>query len=206
MTVVNEKTLGVRNVDSVDGRIRNLRVIVIRTLGDSVGQLRTGVDTAVENVYKRVTGFTARDTGPQDGGDVRVFDPRVNNKRANRVDDNDSIRVDLRDSVNKVLAVLESSEVVSIALCESTAERRGRNTIPVTIRTEEFTGGRLNEDNCNILGACCYLGPSVVVIVEVPGERGVVLAGAGLECFVGLLDHGLDNVRYETMTAHTEMR
>ena len=111
VAVVDVESLGVW--DAQDGSRRSasdeLRTVVGGSLGDGVGEAARGVVGTVENVDDRVTSLLTSDTGPYESCHVGVVNPGLNDGRANRVHDNNSVLVVLRDRVDEVVSVLPES-------------------------------------------------------------------------------------------------
>lgn len=59
--------------------------VVVLALGDRVGESTGRVVRAVEDVDESVAGFLTLETGPDDGGDVGVVDPGLEEERSDRV-------------------------------------------------------------------------------------------------------------------------
>jgi len=59
-----------------------------------VRQPTTGIDISPKYVCECVAGLLARKAGPDNCGDIRMLDPRLDNDRADGVDDDDNIRMD----------------------------------------------------------------------------------------------------------------
>jgi hypothetical protein len=80
-------------------------------LRDSVWQTSTRVVCAIKYIRDRVTSFGSRKPCPEYSCDVRVVNPRFNDKRADRVDNYDGVVVCRSNRFNELVAIVPRREV-----------------------------------------------------------------------------------------------
>jgi hypothetical protein len=109
--VVLGSTLAVvRRVDHIRG------TVISASLAPGERSLSTGVDLAVEDVGDSVTGLLTGNTGPDDGSNVLMLVPGLDQDGADSVHDNNSVVTLRGDGVNKDVTVVPKSKVVAVAL------------------------------------------------------------------------------------------
>ena len=68
---------------------------------------------AVQDVNDRVTGLLTRNASPDQRGDVRMVDPRLDDDWSDRVSDNNRVVIVVGDSGNEVVAVAPERQVLA---------------------------------------------------------------------------------------------
>lgn len=115
--VVDEDTLlevVLRSVLAVVGLVQKLSAVVLTLGAEGKGELSTRVDAAVQDVSKSVAGLLARETGPDEGGDVGVVVESTKLDGAHTVDDDNGVVVDRSNVADQSLAVVPDSKVVTV--------------------------------------------------------------------------------------------
>lgn len=95
---------------------QELSAIVLAGLAPGERALATRVHTAVEYIGNGISGLLAGQTSPDDGSDVGVLVPRVDEDGAHSVHDHDGVVAVLSDGVDDILPVLPEGEVVPVTL------------------------------------------------------------------------------------------
>lgn len=116
VAVVEEGALGVgilRSILAVVGSVDDAVAVALSggTPGEG-GAARASL--AVENVNERVTRLLARLTSPDNGGNVGVVVPVLDEDSASGVENNDNVGVDRGNSLDEVIAVLPESQVLAV--------------------------------------------------------------------------------------------
>ena len=91
-----------------------LRRVVLRRLGDSVWQTSARVRCTISHIYRRVARFSSLKTAPNDGSHVRVLDPRLQDKWADRFDNDDRVVVLRCDCLNQRVPIQPCRQVIPV--------------------------------------------------------------------------------------------
>lgn len=114
-SVVNEDALlEILLRDGGVGGVQNISAVVRALGGHGEGKLSTRVDATVENVGNRVARLLARNTSPQDGGNVGVISVLLNQNSADRVNDQDGVIAGSRNVSDHFISALPESKVVAV--------------------------------------------------------------------------------------------
>ena len=115
--VINLQSLRIGNLRSGHATaVQHIRRVITPRLGNGIRQPPTRVDSAKQDVHDRVTRFLTGDTSVEDGGDVGVVYPGLDNDRADSVHDNDGVAAYRGGVEDQVLAAAPESEVGPVAL------------------------------------------------------------------------------------------
>ena len=130
MTVVNEKTLSV-----VDGKNatrtttgNQLGTIVRWALRNRVWEATRRIVVTVKNVDDGVASFLPGETRPDQRSDIGMVDPGFNNRRTDRMCDNDRIVIVVRNSRNEVVSIAPQGQVLAIGKLMPYAWMKGSAT------------------------------------------------------------------------------
>jgi len=87
--------------------------VVCEILGDRIRKSSRGVVYAIEYISNSITCFLSLNAGPDDGGNVGVFNPRLYNERADAVHDDYGIVVLRGDSKDEVITIVLGGEIIA---------------------------------------------------------------------------------------------
>jgi hypothetical protein len=118
-SVIDENTLlelSLRRCTTIVVLVEKIGTVRLTGLTQGEGKLAWGVDLAVENIDNGVAWFLSRNTSPQNGSDILVVVPVVDQDGTNGVKHNNSVLAETCNVADDSLASLPESEVVAITL------------------------------------------------------------------------------------------
>ena len=115
MTIVNEKTLCVRNAENVvrTSSSNELSAVVRGALRNGVGKTAGWVVVSIQDVNDGVARFLTGDASPDQCRDVGVVDPCFDNGRSDGVGDNNCVVVVVRHCGDHVVGIAPERQVLA---------------------------------------------------------------------------------------------
>ena len=110
MAIIDVEALGIRDLHVVARTEVDVCRIVLTLLAHSVRHPATWVDRAEQHVDNSVACFLAWQVCEQDGGDVRVIDPWLDDDGADSVQNDDGVGANRGGALNEVITTVPETE------------------------------------------------------------------------------------------------
>ena len=110
MTIIDVEALGIRDLHVVARAEVDVCRIVLTLLAHRIRHPATWVDRAEQHVDDSVACFLAWQMREQDGGDVRVIDPWLDDDGADSVQNDDGVGANRGGALNEVITTVPETE------------------------------------------------------------------------------------------------